>query len=285
MTPERKGAWEESEHPRDEGGQFSESGGAAPKPDTRARTEVQGTSSFAIRTQNITLEANLSKWNARTIFVSWLGPDPANLDPDSPSMVGARVPPHPGELRSVVRELVAHADKIGATHISADVQNPALSAKLAELGGVRGTGLKQDVVTLPVDALRRVTKDEDDSWDDFFKNSSFGSGDLAAPGGGMVAPEQGMFRKPYGSRSVNKEFGDNVSVGVPLALIPTRPSGSRREDEERGDPGGPLFPHFVGGPGTGVHKAWSEEDHPRDPGGEGGGPAAYSGTRMWCRRV
>jgi hypothetical protein len=94
----------------------------------------------------------------------------------------------------------------------------------------------------------------------------------------MVAPEQGMFRKPYGSRSVNKEFGDNVSVGVPLTLVPTRPSGSRREDEERGDPGGPLFPHFVGGSGTGVHKVgWDESEHPRDPGGEGGGQFVSDG--------
>jgi GNAT superfamily N-acetyltransferase len=75
---------------------------------------------------------------------------------------------------------------------------------------------------------------------------------------------------------VGKEFGDNVSVGVPLTMIPTRPSGSRREDEERSDPGGPLFPHFVGGSETGVHKAggWDESEHPRDEGGKwtAGGP-------------
>jgi 2'-5' RNA ligase len=79
---------------------------------------------------------------------------------------------------------------------------------------------------------------------------------------GILAPAQGMFRKPRRSRNMNKDEGTNISIGVPLTLIPRIPTGSRKKNPDKADAGGPVFPHYVGGSDTGVHKY--SEDQPRD---------------------
>jgi len=94
------------------------------------------------------------------------------------------------------------------------------------------------------------------------KDGGAAPGVFGTPGtAGILAPQQGVFRKPrkYYEVPVDKEFGDNVSIGVPLTMLPTRPTGSQRR-RPKADPGGPLFPHYVGTEGTGVHKVgWTDE--------------------------
>jgi 2'-5' RNA ligase len=90
------------------------------------------------------------------------------------------------------------------------------------------------------------------------------AGVFGTPGtSGILAPEQGVFRKPRRSQELNsawelnKDFGDNVSIGVPLTMVPTRPTGPQRRRPKH-DAGGPVFPHYVGPEGDGVSKElWS----------------------------
>ncbi len=104
---------------------------------------------------------------------------------------------------------------------------------------------------------------------------------------GILSPEQGVFNKPRLPRNVDKEFGDNVSVGVPLTLVPTRPRGSRHADEETSNPGGPLFPHFTQGAGTGVHKElWSGAgNNPSSGDSFSVGPGVVGGHRFVVGRL
>jgi len=229
---------------------------------------------FDLTTRNMELEGHLARDpGGKTLFVDWLGPT-GQARTDAMTAAGVLtvspntpVKPRPGELRSLVRALVAYADRKGATHVETDALNHNLYAKLMALGGRRtdlvGPGDRGGTVLLPVDSLRRVTKAEDDFWDDAFKD---GFGGMISGGPGTIAPEQGTFGGRRRSRYVNgflrvsREEGTNISVGVPFTLVPTRPTGSRRPEDERSNPGGPLFPHFVHGTGTGVHKYSPDQD-------------------------
>lgn len=59
---------------------------------------------------------------------------------------------------------------------------------------------------------------------------------------GIIAPQQGIFRKPR-----RKDEGLNYGAGIPLTLVSTYPRKKPKPSDSR-DPGGPLFPSY-GRPG------------------------------------
>lgn len=74
--------------------------------------------------------------------------------------------------------------------------------------------------------------------------------DTAASGGtfgtagtsGILAPQQGVFRKPRRARDVDKEEGPNITVGTPVQLVPTRGTGpDRRKKPGEGSLYGPAW--------------------------------------------
>jgi hypothetical protein len=136
------------DQPRDEAGRWA----------GEAAVHVGRGGHFEIRTPHVQVKAEFDpRVDPRRVYVSWMG-RPGGL------VAGMNVvPPHPGEVRAAVRALVAHAEKLGATGVVADVLNKPLAAKLIAMGGEH-EGLVDDAgfVTIDLDRLRRVVKDEEE---------------------------------------------------------------------------------------------------------------------------
>jgi hypothetical protein len=119
----------------------------------------------------------------------------------TPDWMGYDKEPDPVETRRALVGSVKWLREHGYTYLTAVAVNPGVHSLLERLGATKepGTGRQW----LPLSAIRKAV------WDEVEKDV-FGTSGTA----GILAPEQGVFRKPRRSRPANKAEG----IGIPLTV-------------------------------------------------------------------